>query len=788
MSEPALKRPSLVGPAFWVTAAVFLTALGGIALTQHTGRVASIWLANAMVLLVMLRRPGRTWPLWLGCGLAGNLAADLVRGDASGTALALTGCNLVEILLAGWLIRRLNREDPVDLSQTRTFIVSMGAGGVLAPAVSAALAGWILHEHGGSSFWPLFRTWFLGDALGILILVPLFHGVTWRQIAQAVRLRNPAVPISVAAGLAAGLLVGTGNLQWLFLLSPLFLLSVFSSGFLGAGTTLGLATLAGLTALAFRGGPAGSHAQLRSAIEFLQVFIFTNILACLPCANLLRKVRENEARMREIAVAIEQSPVTVVITDAAGAIEYVNPRFTEITGYTPGEALGQNPRILKSGEQPAELYRDLWDTLAKGLTWRGEFHNRRKDGGLFWEAATIAPVKDPAGRTTHFVAIKEDITSFKAARESAAESQALLSAIVDSTHDFIWSVEPAQFRLWTFNAALRDYIRNQRHLDLEPGLTPAEFFPPGPYADFWLQNYHRVLEEGSLQVDVYQVSAGNRSLSVNMNLVRRDGEPYLISVFARDVTALQQKEKEIRKLNEDLELRVEERTRALAGANRELEAFSYSVSHDLRAPLRAVDGFSQALVEDYGPSLDPGALHLLGRVRHGAQKMGQLIDDLLKLSRVSQGELDRRPIDLSGLAGRILSDLAQKDGARTVRATVAPGLSTDGDPRLVAIALQNLLGNAWKYTGRKASAEIEVGVRDLGGKPVFFVRDNGSGFDMAYQDKLFLPFQRLHAAQDFEGSGIGLAIVERIIRRHGGRIWAEAEPDRGATFWFTFQD
>ena len=384
--------------------------------------------------------------------------------------------------------------------------------------------------------------------------------------------------------------------------------------------------------------------------------------------DVTRQKRVDEA-MRKISVAMLQSPVAIVITNVQGNIEFVNPKFTQMTGYSALEVLGRNPRIFKTGHLPPSAYERLWATILAGETWHGEFLNRRKNGELYWEAATIAPIKTSNGRTTHFVAIKEDVTELKQAGQARLES-----------------------------------------------------------------------------------------------------------------------ETRFRQLNAELEERIRRRTALLEEANEELDAFSYSVSHDLRAPLRAVDGFSQALVEDYGPSLDPGALHLLGRVRHGAQKMGQLIDDLLKLSRVSQGELDRRPIDLSGLAGRILSDLAQKDGARTVRATVAPGLSTDGDPRLVAIALQNLLGNAWKYTGRKASAEIEVGVRDLGGKPVFFVRDNGSGFDMAYQDKLFLPFQRLHAAQDFEGSGIGLAIVERIIRRHGGRIWAEAEPDRGATFWFTFQD
>ena len=249
--------------------------------------------------------------------------------------------------------------------------------------------------------------------------------------------------------------------------------------------------------------------------------------------------------------------------------------------------------------------------------------------------------------------------------------------------------------------------------------------------------------------------------------------------------SLAQSQAEIRRMNEALELQVQRRTAQFEAANRELEAFSYSVSHDLRAPLRAIDGFSQVLLEDYGERLDEDGRRYLQRVRMGTQRMGNLIEDLLKLSRLSRGDLERQPLDLSGKAGRILHDLALRDPDRTVATAVAPGLQASGDDRLVTVALENLLGNAWKYTGKTAGARIEFGALVRDGQPAFFVRDNGAGFDMAYAGKLFSPFQRLHAAPDFEGSGIGLALVQRILNRHGGTIWAEAEPDRGATFYFT---
>jgi light-regulated signal transduction histidine kinase (bacteriophytochrome) len=220
-------------------------------------------------------------------------------------------------------------------------------------------------------------------------------------------------------------------------------------------------------------------------------------------------------------------------------------------------------------------------------------------------------------------------------------------------------------------------------------------------------------------------------------------------------------------------------------ANQELEAFSYSVAHDLRAPLRGIDGFSQALLEDYGDMLDDEGKQHLRFVRESAQQMAQLIDDLLALSRVTRGELLREPVDLSGLVRAALAQAQKTHPDRCVETVVADGLTAEGDARLLKAALDNLLGNAWKFTSRRAQARIEVGAAVKDGERVFFVRDDGVGFDMAHAAKLFGVFERLHSSAEFEGTGIGLATVQRIVRRHGGRIWAESQPGRGATFYFT---
>lgn len=242
----------------------------------------------------------------------------------------------------------------------------------------------------------------------------------------------------------------------------------------------------------------------------------------------------------------------------------------------------------------------------------------------------------------------------------------------------------------------------------------------------------------------------------------------------RDVSAEVAREAALRRANE----------MAMA-ANRELEAFSYSVAHDLRSPLRSIDGFSQALLEDYLDKLDDEGKDYLGRVRAAAQRMAQLIDDLLSLSRVTRSELHRGRVDLSELAREIVAGLRRSNADRDVRFLVQDGLVADADARLVGVALENLLANAWKFTAKKKSATIEVGSTVVDEQVAYFVRDDGAGFDMAYANKLFTAFQRLHAKAEFDGTGIGLATVQRIVLRHGGRVWAEGAIGKGATFWFT---
>jgi light-regulated signal transduction histidine kinase (bacteriophytochrome) len=254
-----------------------------------------------------------------------------------------------------------------------------------------------------------------------------------------------------------------------------------------------------------------------------------------------------------------------------------------------------------------------------------------------------------------------------------------------------------------------------------------------------------------------------------------------VLVSVSDVTELKRAEEKIRKLNEELQFRAA----MLESANKELESFSYSVSHDLRAPLRSIDGFTRILLENHTGQLRPDGLNCLHTILTATERMGQLIEDMLRLAKVTGAEICRAPLDLSALVGDVARELRSAGPGRKVEFVVEPHLIVPADDQLMRIVLVNLLGNAWKFTSKQSAARIEFGRTTHEGAPVYFVRDNGVGFDMAYAQRLFGAFQRFHSVKEFPGTGVGLATVQRIIQRHGGQVWAESVPGQGATFYFT---
>lgn len=339
-------------------------------------------------------------------------------------------------------------------------------------------------------------------------------------------------------------------------------------------------------------------------------------------------------------------------------------------------------------------------------------------------------------------------------------SKEYFESVLDNMYDLLVVTDP-DGRIRTVNHAAAEFLGDGELI----GRPLSELFdaPPAPGT---VRDTEVVLrtKDGGRMPALYSASL----------LVDRQGRAGGYIVVARDITARKRAEKAL----------VAAKLAAEASA-RELEAFSYSVAHDLRAPLRAVDGFSQILLDQYADRLDEAGKDYLRRVRGGSGKMSRLIDDLLDLSRISRGSMSLTTVDLSALARDIGAELQRLEPSRAVDFIVAPGLTALGDPGLLRVALANLLGNSWKYTSRHPRARIEFGVQPRDGRTVYFVRDDGAGFDMTFVSRLFQPFSRLHGAAEFEGTGIGLALVERVITRHGGKVWGEGEVSRGAVFHFT---
>lgn len=379
---------------------------------------------------------------------------------------------------------------------------------------------------------------------------------------------------------------------------------------------------------------------------------------------------------------------------------------------------------------------------------------------------------------------RQDRVHFYKQMHAAEQDRAKLAAIVESSEDAIIGKD-LNGRVTSWNAGAERLFGYQAQEMIGQSITriiPME---------------HRAEELNILS----RLRAGERINLIETERNDKTGRPITVSLtvspvrdssgsiigaakIARDITALKRAHEDLRVLNAKLEQRVRERTCELEAANKELEAFSYSVSHDLRAPLRSIDGFSRILLEDYAAKLDDEGHGHLNRVRAATQRMAQLIDDLLNLSRVTRAQIRIEKVDLGAVAGAVAEELRQREPGRTVEFSAPEGVITEGDPHLLRVALENLLGNAWKFTCKEPHPRIEFGSMRADGRTDYFVRDNGAGFDARYAAKLFSAFQRLHSNTDFPGTGIGLATVQRIIHRHGGRVWAEGEVNKGATFYF----
>ncbi|HEX5221697.1 MAG TPA: ATP-binding protein [Verrucomicrobiae bacterium] len=328
----------------------------------------------------------------------------------------------------------------------------------------------------------------------------------------------------------------------------------------------------------------------------------------------------------------------------------------------------------------------------------------------------------------------------------------------------------------------REELLGQDHRIINSGFHPREYI-----RDLWMTITRGRVWKGEFRNKARDGSFYWVSTTI-VPFLNEQGKPRQYVSIRTDITERKQAEQKVQELNAELERRVRERTRQLEVANKELESFSYSVSHDLRAPLRAINGFAGILSENFGSQLPEEARRCLDRIRNGGQRMNALIDDLLAFSRFGRQALNRKSIDPAAVVHAALEELRPQCDGRLMEWKLQPLPFCQADPALLKQVWVNLLANAIKYTRDRKPAVVEVGCLRESNEAIFFVRDNGAGFDMQYADKLFGVFQRLHRSDEFEGTGVGLAIVQRIVQRHGGRIWAEAQPEKGATFYFTIQE
>ena len=512
-------------------------------------------------------------------------------------------------------------------------------------------------------------------------------------------------------------------------------------------------------------------------------YAFSLLLFGITVYSIFREIAKRnhtEGRLRhaqeQYRLLFDSNPIPVWVYDTETlSILDVNATAVNRYGYTREEFLHKKISDIRPEEDLPGLTANLQQDH-EAVQSSGPWRHKKKSGEII-DVQIRSYSLTFAGRNARLV-VATDITEQKRAEDALKESEERFRLMVSNVKDYAIIVLSPEGLVSSWNGGAQK-IKGYKAEEIL-GKHFSVFYLPEDIAIGKPGAERKVaLEAGRFEDEGWRVRKDGSCFWANVVVTPLRDDAGVLRGFVkitRDISERRLAEQEI--LRRSLELEA---------ANKELEAFSYSVSHDLRAPLRGIEGFSQALQEDYEPQLDSTAKDYLKRIRSATHRMGELIDDLLNLSRVTRAEMYRERIDLSKLANEIAQELRSHEPTRSVALKIAKGLEAEGDGRLVRVALQNLIGNAWKFTSKRAEAEIEFGQKNSNGDRTYFVRDNGAGFNQSYATRLFGAFQRLHAANEFPGTGIGLATVQRIINRHGGTVWAEGSVNSGATIYFTLE-
>jgi PAS domain S-box-containing protein len=490
-----------------------------------------------------------------------------------------------------------------------------------------------------------------------------------------------------------------------------------------------------------------------------------------------------EAELRfQSEIMTNMAEAVYLVRMADGIIVYSNTQFEILFGYGPGEMVGKHVSIVNapSEKSPEDTASEIINTLSVQGYWKGEVENVKKDGTHFWCYASVS-IFDHSQFGKVLVSVHTDITEQKRAVDDLSLLALRQEAILSAVPDIIMEVDNNKVYTWANQSGIdffgKDVIGKEASVYFEGDQKTYEVVQPlfnGEVNSIYLESWQ-------IRID------GQKRLLGWWCRALKDKNDNLIGAIssALDITENKIAESKIRALNEELELRVIQRTEQLEAANKELEAFSYSVSHDLRSPLRSVNAFTNILMEDYGKILDEEGKRICGIITSSATQMGELIDDLLSFSRIGRSQMSLALIDMKSMAASVFEEIVPAKDKGRINLKIGKLPKIHGDSKLIRLVWINLISNAIKYSSKEKIPEITIGSRIEEGKAVYFISDNGVGFDMQYVHKLFRVFQRLHGEDEFEGNGVGLAIVQRIILRHEGNVWAEGEVGNGAIFYFS---
>lgn len=488
--------------------------------------------------------------------------------------------------------------------------------------------------------------------------------------------------------------------------------------------------------------------------------------------------------------ALDESSI-VAITDQKGIIKHVNENFCKISKFSAEELIGQDHRIINSSYHPKDFIRNIWVTIANGKIWKGELKNKAKDGTFYWVDTTIVPFLNSQGKPYQYVAIRADITERKKIEDDLQRSlkeitdykYALDESSIVAITDQKGVIKHANDNFCKISGYSREELIGQDHRIINSSFHPKFFI-----RNIWVTIANGKIWRGELKNktktgDFYWVD------TTIIPFLNEHGKPYQYVAIRSDITSRKQAEEEINELNEKLEARVAQRTSELETLNEELESFSYSISHDLRAPLRAINGYAfivkKKLEEKFKNDLDEEDRAGFEKIISNTRRMGQLIDDLLSFSRLGRKEIVKSPFEMQEIVNQILIDLNPEIDFNKAHIENKISHNAPSDLNMMRQVWLNLISNALKYSSIKERVNIEIGSYEGIDDIIYYIKDNGIGFDMDYAGKLFGVFQRLHSEKEFEGVGVGLAVVKKIIQRHRGNVWAEGKVNEGATFYFS---